>query len=78
MTRERYQRPVRGIVVAVLVCVCAMISSCSTVRTVLSDLDADSFAAGDMSKDRRIPLPPMAEDFRPTGEGACPRPDAEH
>ena len=44
MTRERHESPVRGIVLAMLVCVAVMISSCSTVNTFLSTLDADSFA----------------------------------
>ncbi len=72
MMREPHQSPVRGIVLALLVCASAMISSCSTVNTFLSDLSADSFAAGDKSKDRKIPLPPMVEDFGSPDAGAAP------
>ena len=78
MTRERLKRPARGILLAMLVGVSAMISSCSTVNTILSDLYADSFAAGDRSKDRKISLPPMAEDFGPEEAGASPPPDGDH
>jgi len=63
MTYERRAIRGRGLILALLVCAAGVISSCSTVSTFLSNLDADSFNSEPGIADTKIPLPPMAEDF---------------
>jgi hypothetical protein len=59
------------ILFTILLFLCAMVSSCSTVSSFLSDLDKAAFSAGESTRDRKIPLPPMAEDYG-RGDGESP------
>jgi hypothetical protein len=63
MRIARWKSAGRNILVAALVCLSAMLSSCSTVGTFLSNLDLPSFSGEQDGHDRKIPLPPMAEDY---------------
>ena len=65
MSVDRPTTSRRRVFLSMLVCGSVMLSSCSTVSTFLSNLDASSFSSVDNSARKKIPLPPMAEDFGP-------------
>lgn len=67
----------RNILLAALVCLSAMLSSCSTVGTFLSNLDLPSFSGEQGGHDRKIPLPPMAEDYAHETKDAGTRADQD-
>lgn len=77
MRIARWKTPGRNILVAALVCLSAMLSSCSTVGTFLSNLDLPSFSGEQGGHDRKIPLPPMAEDYAHETKDAGTRADKD-
>lgn len=72
---DRVREAARIMGIAGLVCLVALLSSCSTVNTFLSNLDLPSLSGDRGDTDRKIPLPPMAEDYGATDREPPPAVD---